>query len=719
MPGITKIGPYEIIREIGRGGMGVVYLAKHPNLKIEVAIKAMYPDPSLAKDDPAMIEARKRFRNEAEIAAKLKDPGIIKIYDVGVDDDTGILYLVMDYLDGGSLSDLLKRKGRFTLIETLEIIKPLARALEFIHSQGIIHRDLKPGNILFLRGNPVLVDFGIAFDVQRTLLTEQGKIIGSLPYMSPERINEKAYDHRADIYALGIIIYEMLSGSNPYRADTLTGIINKLATHNPPPLSDLNQDIPESFSFIVSRMIDKDQSRRMNSLKELISFDPYASRSKEPDKKKDTGGAGGYDKTRLIQRPDEHEFEIKQKQDQERKRWEESESIRRRNIYIAIVSSIFLFAIVLVSALYFTRQSAGSGSNIRQMPLPGQQIPQTSGRATPGQIPTPQQQPVQVQAPQPPPQPVEPQVEEPQKPKPMNLQVNKIREFKDFKNTVFSVAFSPDGKLFATGCREKPIIIWSIETGMPVQYLKGHENWVNCVVFSPSQDRLISAGGDNNIKVWSLADGNLLYTLVGHSDTVRSIDINSTGDLLASGSSDKVTGLWSLENMQLICFFRGHGDIVRSVQFSPDGQILASGSYDKTINLWSVPDRQYLKTLRGHTAEVLSVAWHPSGNILASASKDNTIKYWSANSQPELTRSFQAHDDWIRVLCFSPDGKILVSGSYDDKIKFWEFDTGRLLHTTGSHTDDVEALDFNYNGSLMLSGSDDKTVQYWSIARSY
>ena len=125
-PQIQRIGKYEIIREIGRGGMAVVYLAKHPSLGIEVAIKAMFPDPSRDKKDDAVIEARKRFRNEAEMTAKLNHPSIIKVYDYGDDAETGILYIVMDHLDGGSFKDKLKKKGKFTLKETLEIVKPVA-----------------------------------------------------------------------------------------------------------------------------------------------------------------------------------------------------------------------------------------------------------------------------------------------------------------------------------------------------------------------------------------------------------------------------------------------------------------------------------------------------------------------------------------------------------------------------------------------------------------
>ena len=276
-----NIGPYEIIREIGRGGMGVVYLATHPTLGIEVALKALYPDPSRQKDDEVMRQARKRFENEAKVTARLKDPHIIKIYDFGADEETGILYIVMDYLDGGTLKDKLAEKGKFTLEETLDIIKPIAKALDKIHKQGIIHRDLKPSNILFIDDTPVITDFGIAKDILTTLDTETGRLVGSVPYMSPERINELEYDHRADVYSLGVIIYEMLQGQNPFRADTHLGILNNVANLTLPDLATVVPGLPSTISGVILSMIDKNPDSRLASLKNIQNLEPNNTRTEK------------------------------------------------------------------------------------------------------------------------------------------------------------------------------------------------------------------------------------------------------------------------------------------------------------------------------------------------------------------------------------------------------------------------------------------------------
>ena len=269
---IHKIGQYEIIREIGRGGMSnVVYLARDPKLNIEVALKTMWPDPSRAADDKEAIEALRHFRREAEVAIKLKHPGIIKIFNYGTDEESGISFIAMEYLDGGSLKDILRKYGHLSFDETLRIIRMVADTLSYIHGKEVVHCDIKPENIMFLQGHPVIMDFGIARDRVGTI-SEIEKLVGSVAYMSPERLDGQEYDYREDIYALGIIIYEMLSGENPFNAETLPTTVKNITTFNPKLLSEIRPEISEDFALIVSHMMAKSQNERMKSLNPLISY---------------------------------------------------------------------------------------------------------------------------------------------------------------------------------------------------------------------------------------------------------------------------------------------------------------------------------------------------------------------------------------------------------------------------------------------------------------
>jgi serine/threonine protein kinase len=201
------IGRYEIQSEIGRGGMAAVYLAYDPNFRRKVAIKLV------ASNLQANDIYRERFEREAHLIAKIEHPAIVPVYDYGEHDTD--LYLVMRYMPGGSLSGKI-REGVLTLRESAQIISQIAPALDAVHAQGIVHRDLKPGNILFDGfGNPAISDFGIAHFTAATTDLTGSAIIGTPSYMSPEQVRGEALDGRSDIYALGVILFEMLAGRGP------------------------------------------------------------------------------------------------------------------------------------------------------------------------------------------------------------------------------------------------------------------------------------------------------------------------------------------------------------------------------------------------------------------------------------------------------------------------------------------------------------------------
>ncbi|MEK7327199.1 MAG: serine/threonine-protein kinase, partial [Chloroflexota bacterium] len=223
-----KFGRYEIERELGRGGMAVVYLARDPYVKRQVAVKVL---PHQFTSDP---QFRARFQREAEIIAALEHPHIVPIYDYGEQDEQ--LFLVMRYMTGGSLADHVRR-GPLSTTEIARIVPPLASALDKAHARGIIHRDLKPGNILFDGdGEPYISDFGIAKLTQGSTMLSGSALVGTPVYMSPEQWRGEAVDGRSDIYALGGMLYEMLSGRLPYEASTPAEVMFKCLMEPPPRL---------------------------------------------------------------------------------------------------------------------------------------------------------------------------------------------------------------------------------------------------------------------------------------------------------------------------------------------------------------------------------------------------------------------------------------------------------------------------------------------------
>jgi serine/threonine protein kinase len=258
-----RLGKFEILAVLGKGGMATVYRARQTDLKREVAIKVMKA--SLAESEDFLV----RFRREAELVARLEHPNIITIYDYGQEGET--VYIAMRLLPGGSLSDRLRKHGALAPQETLRITKQIASALALAHARGIIHRDLKPQNVLFdSADNAVLTDFGIAkVDSSSTQLTGTGIAIGTPSYMSPEQWRGEPVDLRIDIYALGLMIFEMLSGQLPFIGDTPASLMFKHLTEPPPRLTRLRKDLPVQVEAVIFRALAKNREERYGSAQEL------------------------------------------------------------------------------------------------------------------------------------------------------------------------------------------------------------------------------------------------------------------------------------------------------------------------------------------------------------------------------------------------------------------------------------------------------------------
>jgi serine/threonine-protein kinase len=258
-----RLGKFEILAVLGKGGMATVYRARQTDLKREVAIKVMKA--SLAESEDFLV----RFRREAELVARLEHPNIITIYDYGQEGET--VYIAMRLLPGGSLSDRLRKHGALAPQETLRITKQIASALTLAHARGIIHRDLKPQNVLFDNAdNAVLTDFGIAkVDSSSTQLTGTGIAIGTPSYMSPEQWRGEPVDLRVDTYALGLMIFEMLSGQLPFIGDTPASLMFKHLTEPPPRLTRLRKDLPVQVEAVIFRALAKNREERYGSAQEL------------------------------------------------------------------------------------------------------------------------------------------------------------------------------------------------------------------------------------------------------------------------------------------------------------------------------------------------------------------------------------------------------------------------------------------------------------------
>src|SRR6202171_4752792 len=256
-----RIASYTLLDQIGYGGMSVVYRARQETLDRTVAIKI------LSENMAASSEFMERFRREARTSANLRHPNVITVHDFG-EDDRGVPFIVMEYIEGPTLADLMDAGLDDERIP--DLLNQIAAGLDYAHVRGVIHRDIKPGNVLLTEeGRAVLADFGLAWLLEGAQLALTGGVIGTPEYMSPEQAAGHPFDHRADVYALGIVLYEMLVGERPFVAETPIGVLLQHLQDTPPSILLARPDLPAAVGDVLAKALVKDPADRYSSAGEL------------------------------------------------------------------------------------------------------------------------------------------------------------------------------------------------------------------------------------------------------------------------------------------------------------------------------------------------------------------------------------------------------------------------------------------------------------------
>jgi serine/threonine protein kinase len=697
-PGTVIRGKYRIERLLGRGGMGSVYLAEHLLLGRLRALKFISSELS---QDPALL---KRFRREALAASELHHPNVVQVLDLDQAED-GAPFIAMEYIEGEDLCHLIAH-GPLPVERALELTRGITLGLGAAHSKRILHRDVKPANILIAcePGQPKipkLLDFGIAAvkeDV--TAVSHTRGLLLTPEYAAPEQwrgMPAEQQDGRVDLYALGGVLYQMLTGRTCFLAQNLEGwMYNHLSTEPQPP-SFLRPELNAwpGLDALVLRLLAKDRDQRPRNTAEVIAsldvinFVEIKPHAVKPEAAKTVIAeahppalvaeptAAAHPPTRIAESAaatpaptiiDGSAFEhltpaITDKSPNaaiEPPLLVIEPAPRRSSAPFWLAAILLLLALSTAAWLYLHAHHPFSS------PVNTTQNVSPSLRTIPG------------------------------------------------VSSVTSVAFSPNGHTLASGCADKTISLWSAANGKLLHTFHGHSDNVNSVAFSPDGRILASGSWDRTIKLWDAASGKLLRTIQGHSENVNSVAFSPDGRFLVSGSDDKTVKLWNVASGQLVRTFHGHTDSVETVAFSSDGRTLASGSWYNTIKLWDAASGELLRTLPGHAGYVYSVAFSPDGRTLASGSQDKTIKLWNVASG-QLLRTLQGHSDSVQSVAFNPNGRILASGSDDKTIKLWDVASGQLLRTL-QDSDNVYSVAYSPDGRTLASGCWRGNIKLWDVS---
>ena len=769
---------YAILNVLGRGGMGLILKAQNVRLLRLEALKLIRPD-------RMNNQACRRFIRESQTLASIHHQNVVPIYHIG--ETEKIPFLTMPLLHGHTLKKRLSQKNKMALSEVVRFAKDIASGLAAAHEKGLIHRDLKPDNIWIGKtieegpGEPdraILLDFGLARPEKVDFaLTAEGTTAGTIKYMSPEQANNSELDSRSDLFSLGAVLFEMATGKALFAGETLLGIMSEYVDYNPQSPKEINSEIPDLLSKLITELVEKDRERRPGTAMEVArrlseiyqhnfcTDDSNISKPAVMQHKEDSNKAQDSGKSKSNQ-PLTDTIEInssfeKKHGSSEKPTPQPSKMVEQlggvvpgsphtvaRRIHwgwiVGVVTMLFGFCLAAYVVINRpTKDSSDTVSHARKG------IRKKSGE---GKLPTPPKT----------------------KQQPNNLWTNNALNsiiLGRHRAPLGAVSFGPDGQTLASAGDDTTIKLWDLNTKKEIATLRGHTGLVSAICFSPDGQMLFSSSWDKTIKLWDVERKKEIATFTGHSDKIVSLSVSPDGKTLASGSADKTVKLWDLNNHQELATLTGHQESVKSLRFSPNGQILGSGSwriklwnlrkkYEVTditsnnqwrndlcfyldgqtvisagsqIELWCLNAKSHISTMKESSNQICSISLSPDGKTLASVSYHGTLSLWDLKNRTNII-TLKTSGNPVYGVCFSPDGRTLASVGHDSMVKLWNVeaiknkatpsetkqpkklwdDTNLRNITLSGHTGSVRSICYSPDGQILASASADKTIRLWN-----
>ena len=655
-----KFGKFEIEAELGQGAMGKVYRALDPILERRVALKTI--SPLLLSNK----ETLQRFSREARAAARLAHPNIVTIFEVG--EVEGTHYIAMEFVEGMELGETLAPPDRLTVEQKVRMIVDVCQGLAFAHRMGVIHRDVKPANIRLTRDGTVkILDFGIArfrgTDTTDPNLTQAGMVLGTPSYLSPELVQGAKVDHYADMWAVGVILYEALTGRRPFEAPTITSLIHKIVAEPLPPIDVQALHLPEALAAVAQRALDRDREKRFPDLGAMakalltaIGATPPPELPLEPIVRKRAYEANFAEARRLLTEDDLSGA---------------LGAAKRAQSLEPTRTGIMTLVRVIEERLR-------SATTLRRAPeeTTGPEGPRGSATVPTRAASAPAAPPLAV-----PPGPLDTTA----------LRSRGAATFRDMGTfgeppATREAALSPTADQLAVAGADGAIRLWDLRSRDRAEVLRtdlhrrtGHDAAALCLAFSPDGSLLASAHVDGVVHLWDMSRGEEVSVRLRHDESVGTLAFSPDGATLATGSLDANLRLWDVgaalsgeARRELLRQPSG----VTALAWAGGGEWILTGHTSRVLRLIDPHRSRLLATLRGPEALVSLLTPSPDGRYMAVASQDRTVRLYDLGTREQKALLTELRRP-ATALCFLADGGFLATVCQENAVQLWDLQSGR------------------------------------------
>ncbi len=695
---VRYFGDYELLEEIARGGMGIVYKARQTSLNRVVALKMI-----LSGEFAGGAEI-KRFQIEAEAVAQLDHPNIVPIYEIG--EHLGRHYFSMKLVEGGSLA-LRREKFLGDQKGVARLMSRVARAVHYAHQRGILHRDLKPGNILLDgRGEPHVTDFGLAKRVNSGQeMTISGTAMGTPHYMAPEQAagKTKHLSTAADIYSLGAILYLLLTGKPPFESDSPLEVMRMAVEQEPEPPSSLRKTLDSDLETICLKCLEKSENARYGSA-ETLADDLDRWLRHEP----------------IVARPSTG--------------WERGiKWVRRKPVVAALSASVVVVLLIAMAGIFWQWRQA----DIARKNAEARALSETQAKvAANEQRHRAEEALVQIEL-----QRVEELLRQDNAREALPRLARLVREnpsnrvatarlisaltqrtfalpIAKPRDEIFSqfAKFSPDGLRLAGISSENTVRVWDWQTGQWIGSPLRHDGNVNSVEFSPDGQFIATASDDKSARVWNARRGRLIGKPMAHKEAVERAFFSRTGQQVVTVSADGSARVWDAATGDALIDPLEHGGRLTAVELSADGGRLLTASVDGAARVWAIPSGKLVLETPKEGPGLRSASFSPDETkVLTVRESTSSVAVWDAVSGRLIWKEFTRYitDVYAIDATFTPDGTRIIMNISDDTVRMADAETGEPVLDPLRHHEQVESVTSSGDGLYLLTSARDQTGRIW------